>query len=460
MRDILIVNTYTLYIKVKHVFDFLARQFSSIFSSFSKESSFTEKNVSIVIGQVKDALIQSDVPFEVVNTFITQLKNDLMGQKIIKGVRPEEQLMKIVYERMVAFLGQESAGFTFQIPSVIMVMGLQGSGKTTTIAKLAHHAKVQASKKNKKRSILIASVDFYRPAAIDQLEILAKQVDVDFYRASSTDPVTAALEIANQFKKGLYDHLFLDTAGRLHVDQRMLDELKQIEKKLTPKYKILVLDAMTGQQSLAVAQSFDKEVGFYSAIVTKMDSGAAGGAVFAFRYVLKKPIWFIGNGEKIDDFQEFYPNRIAQRMLSMGDLQTLMEKAELKIKAAEQEKINSSLVSGAMTFEDFAQQMDMVSQIGSLSSIVQYIPFAMGQIDPSQIQKGDVEIKKFRAIINSMSIKERRNGCSIDRSRRIRIAKGAGVTEADVVLLLERFEQLKQYAKLLKKTGPFKGLFR
>lgn len=442
------------------MFDFLARQFSSIFSSFSAESSFTEKNVSAVIAQVKDALTQSDVPYEVVNNFIVQLKNDLMGQKIIKGVRPEEQLMKIVYERMTAFLGQEAAGFVFQIPSVIMVMGLQGSGKTTTIAKLAHHAKVQAAKKNKKRSILLASVDFYRPAAIDQLEILAQQVQVDFYRSLSTDPVTAALEIVQQFKKGSYDHLFLDTAGRLHVDQRMLDELKQIEKKLMPKYKILVLDAMTGQQSLAVAQSFEKEVGFYSAIITKMDSGAAGGAVFAFRYMLKKPIWFIGTGEKIDDLQEFYPNRIAQRMLSMGDLQTLIEKAELKIKAAEQERMNNSLLAGTMTFEDFAQQIDMVSQIGSLSSIMQYIPFPMAQVDSAQVQKGDAEIKKFRAIINSMSAKERRNGCFIDGSRRIRIAKGAGVAEADVILLIERFEQLKQYAKLLKKTGPFKGLFR
>lgn len=442
------------------MFNFLAQQFSAVFERFGKNASFTEQNVSLVVTQIKDALIQSDVPYEVVDTFLTQLKTDLMGQKISKGIRPEEQLMKVVYQRMVAFLGQESAGFVFQIPSVTMVMGLQGSGKTTTIAKLAYHAKMQAAKKHKKRSILVGSVDFYRPAAIDQLELLAGQVGVDFYRASSVDPVLAATEIFQQFKKGGYELLFLDTAGRLHVDQQMLAELKEIEKRLMPKYKLLVLDAMTGQQSLSVAQSFDKEVGFYAAVVTKMDSGAAGGAVFAFRYVLKKPIWFIGTGEKIEDLQEFYPDRIAQRMLSMGDLQTLMEKADAKIKAVEQEKMNNSLLSGAMTLEDFAQQIDMISQLGSLSSIMQYIPLQMAQIDPTKIKEGDSEIRKFRAIISSMNNKERRGACLIDGSRRIRIAKGAGVKETDVLVLLERFEQLKQYAKLLKKSGPFKGLFR
>jgi signal recognition particle subunit SRP54 len=442
------------------MFDFLARQFNSIFSNFGQATSFTEQNVSKVIVQIKEALIQSDVPYEVVDSFLTQLKTDLIGKKITKGIRPDEQLLKIVYQRMVNFLGQESVGFVFQIPSIIMVMGLQGSGKTTTIAKLAYHAKMQAAKKHKKRSILMGSVDFYRPAAIDQLELLAGQISVDFYRASSTDPVIAADEIFKQFKKGGYELLFLDTAGRLHVDQQMLVELKEIEKRLMPKYKLLVLDAMTGQQSLTVAQSFDKEIGFYAAIITKMDSGAAGGAVFAFRYVLKRSIWFIGTGEKIEDLQEFYPDRIAQRMLSMGDLQTLMEKAETKIKPAEQEKMGNALLSGTITLEDFAQQIDMISQLGSLSSIMQYIPLPMMQVDASKIKEGDSEIRKFRAIINSMNPKERQNASLIDVSRKLRIAKGAGVKEADVILLLERFEQLKQYAKLLKKAGSFKELFR
>ncbi|HTM06544.1 MAG TPA: signal recognition particle receptor subunit alpha [Patescibacteria group bacterium] len=442
------------------MFNFLAQRFSSIFSGFGQATAFTEQNISKVITQIQEALIQSDVPYEVVDIFLTQLKTDLIGQKITKGIRPDEQLLKIVYQRMVNFLGQESAGFVFQIPSVIMVMGLQGSGKTTTIAKLAYHAKMQAVKKHKKRSILVASVDFYRPAAIDQLEILAAQVGVDFYRATSSHSIQAADEIFKQFKKGGYDLLFFDTAGRLHVDQQMLLELKEIEKRLTPKYKLLVLDAMTGQQSLAVAQSFDKEIGFYASVMTKMDSDAAGGAIFAFRYVLKRSIWFIGTGEKIEDLQEFYPDRIAQRMLSMGDLQTLMEKVDTKVKVAEQEKMGNAMLSGTVTLEDFAQQIDMISQLGTLSSIMQYIPSSMMQIDTAKMKEGDGEMRKFRAIINSMTLKERRNASLIDVSRKMRIAKGAGVQEKDVVLLLERFEQVKQYAKLLRKSGPFKGLFR
>jgi signal recognition particle subunit SRP54 len=444
------------------MFDFLAQRFGSIFTGLSKEKVLTQSNIEEVVQQIKNALIEADVPHGVVDTFMAEVQKELVGQKMSRSLRPDEFVLKIVYQKMVQFLDQGVgvSGFTFQIPSVVMVMGLQGSGKTTTTAKLAHYIQVQAQKKHKSRSILLGSVDFYRPAAIDQLEILAGQIGVDFYRTTSKDPVQAAVELHEKFKKGRYELFFLDTAGRLHVDQQMLTELAIIDQKLLPKYKLLVLDGMTGQQSLSIAQSFDKAVGFYSSVLTKMDSGVAGGAVFAFRYMLKKPIWFIGTGEKIEDLQEFYPDRIAQRMLNMGDLQTLIEKTDAKISSTDQQKMEAAMLSGNFTLDDFLQQMDVVSQLGSLSQVLKYIPGVSSALSCEQLEAGDRELKRFRTIISSMTKKERNNIALINDSRKKRIAKGAGVEPKDVGILLERFEHVKQYAKLLRKSGPFKGLFR
>ena len=226
----------------------------------------------------------------------------------------------------------------------------------------------------KKRRILIGSVDFYRPAAIDQLEIASAQSGATFYRAKATNPVAAAQEIYEQYKQGQYEILFLDTAGRLHVDGQMLDELKAINARLEPRYKFLVLDSMTGQESLNVAKSFEQEIGFQAAILTKMDSDTRGGAAFSFRYSLKKPIIFVGTGEKIEDLQPFYPERAASRMLGMGDMQTLIERAQEKIKQSEQDSLERSFMAGRLTLEDFAQQMNMMSKLGSLTQLIKYIP--------------------------------------------------------------------------------------
>lgn len=445
------------------MFDFLTNKFSTIFSKITGKGSLTESDVNEVLAKVKDALLEADVPFSLVQTFCDDIKKEVIGQKVLASLKPAEQLIKVVHDRLKSFLGgQDSVPFNFQLPSVVMVMGLQGSGKTTSIGKMAYLMKSEAQAKGKERRILLASVDFYRPAAIDQLEILAKQIPgVTFYRATNTNPIKAAQEIYAYYQKNLFELLFLDTAGRLHIDEQMIAEVQQINQLLKPKYKLLILDAMTGQESLQVAKAFNDQVGFDAAVLTKLDSDTRAGAAFAFRYALKKPIVFIGSGEKITDLERLYPERLAGRILGMGDIQSLVEKANEKIKQSEQESVEKSFAKGHMTLEDFANQMKMMQKIGSLSQIVKYMPGAGNPVlSPEMIQKGEVELKKFGAIISSMTSKERLLPRILDGSRKKRVAQGAGVSIADINLLLDRFEQSQQYVKLLKKFGRFPGLFK
>lgn len=416
-----------------------------------------EENIQEALQKVKDALLEADVPHQLVDEFVQKISHDVVGQKVTSAIKPGEQFIKVVHQQILQFLGSTNTPtFSFQIPSSVLVMGLQGSGKTTTLAKLAHYVQKQAAKRGKKRKILLASVDFYRPAAIDQLEILAQQVGVDFYRAQNSDPIKAAQEINAYAKNKSYELLFLDTAGRLHVDNQMLEELQQIDRSINPKYKLLVLDAMTGQESLKVAQSFEQSVSFHSTILTKMDSDTRGGAAFAFRYALKKPIIFVGTGEKVDEFEQFRPERMADRILGMGDVLSLIEKAEEKIQKEEQESVMEAFRRGNFTLQDFANQMDMVGRLGPISSIMKYLP-GMGDanVSPEMLQKGQEEMKKFKAIIGSMTPKERIYPKILNGSRKSRIAQGAGVGVSDVNTLLQRFEQSQQFAKLFKRFGRF-----
>ncbi len=441
------------------MFDFLTKKFSGIFASLTGKSTLTEQNLEAVLEQIKDSLLQSDVAYESVQTFVDGVKREVIGQKVASRMNPSEQFVKIVYDKMLSFLGGQylQEGFNFQIPSVIMVMGLQGSGKTTSIGKLAYFIKKQAEKHGKSRKILFASVDFYRPAAVEQLQILAGQVGVDFYASSQTDPILAARDILNYYKQHGYEYLFFDTAGRLQIDDAMMQELQATKKIMQPKYSFMVLDAMTGQESLNIAKSFEKAVGFDGAILSKMDSDTRGGAAFSFRYELKKPIYFMGVGEKLENLEIFRPERIAKRMLGMGDVLTLMEQAQDKIKQSEQETIAKSIMSGNITLNDFAQQLNMMSKLGSVSSIMKFMPgMASMKLSAQDAEKSDKELKKFRAILSSMTPKERLRPEIIDGSRRKRIANGAGVDVSNVNLLMQRFEQSKQFVKLLKKNRFFK----
>lgn len=443
------------------MFDFLANKFSVICSALTGKGTLTESSIEKSLDDVTTALLEADVPYSLVMEFVAAVKQKALGQKIIKTIKPGEHFIKIMYDSLVEFFGGQATVLTFSIPSVIMVMGLQGSGKTTSIAKLAYAIQKEALKKNKKRRILLASIDYYRPAAIDQLEMLAKRANVSFYRASAQDSVKAALEIYDYFKKNQFEYLFLDTAGRLHVDQQMLGELQKVDKALQPRYKILVLDAMTGQESLQVATSFHESVGFYGAILSKMDSDTRGGAAFAFRYALKKPILLVGTGEKLEDSALFHPERTASKVLGMGDIESLIERANECIKQSEQEAMEKALMSGKMTLDDFSRQLEMVASLGSLSSLMRYMPGAatMG-MSANDVQRGQQEMIVFRAILSSMTRKERINPTILNDSRKKRIAMGAGVQIKEIDVLLQRFQQVQQYGKLFKKMGVGSGMFR
>jgi signal recognition particle subunit SRP54 len=441
------------YKRIFGMFDFLSQKFSSLFSQLDGTNKLTETTIQEALETVQGALLEADVPYGVVQTFIESVKNEVVGQKIIGKLKPAEQLMKVVQDKIVDFLGGQDAAFSFSFPATIMVMGLQGSGKTTTIGKLAYAIKKDAEKNNTTKKILVGSIDFYRPAAIDQLEILAKQVGITFYRAKNSDPVLAAKEIVFFGQSKSYDVILLDTAGRLHIDNTMLQELQEVDALVRPSHKFLVLDAMTGQESLAIAKAFDDTIGFYGAILTKMDSDTRGGAAFAFRFVLKKPIIFVGEGEKITDLNHFYPDRAAERILGMGDIRSLIERAEEKIAADEHEKAEKAFKSGTFSLQDFAEQMSMMNKLGSLSQLLKYMPGMGTKISPEMIQRGEVELVRFRAIISSMTLKERLNANILNNSRMQRVACGAGVKVDDVAILLKRFEEAKQYVKLLNKFG-------
>lgn len=438
------------------MFDFLSQKFSGVLEWLKGKSSLSPQDVEKALTQINEALIDADVPLNVVQDFLSRVQGQLNGHKLQGKLNPGEQVIKVVYEQILDFLGGKGTleGITFAIPSVTLVMGLQGSGKTTTTAKLVNWVTKEAAKRGKKRKILIASVDFYRPAAIDQLETLAKQVGVDFYRAQSTSVTRATSEIVQYAKSNLYELLFLDTAGRLHIDEQMMSELKEVVRLAEPKQKILILDAMTGQESLRVAESFDKAVGFNGAILTKMDSETRGGASFAFKYVLKKPIYFVGAGEKINDLETFIPDRVASRILGMGDIMSLLERAQDSLdqsKVQSQEDSAKRFMNGNFSLDDFAQQISFINNLGPLQKIIKYLPGA-ASLTSETIDKGQREMKRFKAIIDSMTPKEKLLPQILDGSRKSRIAKGSGTTVVEINQLLQKFEQSKQFAKMFKNN--------
>lgn len=438
------------------MFDFLSKQFGSIVSTLSKKR-ITEAQLKDVLQKIIDSLIEADVPHELAESFVQQVKQEVIGKDLIKSLKPDQQFIKIVHDKLKEFLGGSLSDCDLSKHSKVLVMGLQGSGKTTSIAKLAY----QVRQAHPQLKVLLASVDFCRPAAIDQLQILAHKVSVDFYRSSFTDARNAARDIDAYCQAQHYDLLLLDTAGRLHIDNALLEQLREVKQIICPTVSILVLDAMTGQESLNVARAFEQAVGFNWGMLSKMDSDTRGGAAFSFRYALRKPIAFVGTGEKPEDIGRFVPERMAGKILDMGDVVTLVEHAQKHIKQQEQQSLYESMSAGKFTLEDFAKQMDMMGKLGSMSNLIKYLPGA-GALNISQeaLQKGEQELKKCRAILSSMTKKEKNDPSLLNGSRKLRIAKGAGLQVSDVNFLLSRFEESKQYVKLFSKFGQRQGFFR
>lgn len=438
-------------------FESLSDKFQNIFSSLRKKGKLSEQDVKAAMREVKMALLEADVNFKVVKQFVNSVKERAVGQEVMESLTPGQHVIKIVNEEMIKLMGEEKSELTFSTtpPTVYMMVGLQGAGKTTTSAKLAGNIK-----KMGKRPLLVAC-DIYRPAAIKQLQVVGEQIGVPvFAMGDKNNPVDiskAALEHAN---KNGNDVVIVDTAGRLHIDEEMMDELINVKETINPQEILLVVDAMTGQDAVNVADNFNSKIGIDGVILTKLDGDTRGGAALSVRAVTEKPIKYIGMGEKLTDLEVFYPDRMASRILGMGDVLTLIEKAQSTIdekKAAEMER---KIRKAEFSFDDFLEQMQQMKNLGSMKDIMAMIPGLNQQM--KNVEVDDKELVKVESMILSMTPAERANPALMNPSRKKRIAEGSGNSIHDVNRFIKQFEQMKkmmkQFSGMMKKGGK-KGMF-
>ena len=439
------------------MFESLSDRLSGVFRSFSGRGQLTEENIQAGLREVRLALLEADVNFKVVKDFVENVRQKCLGQELIKGVSPAQQVVKIVHEELVGLLGGETAGLNLQgqEPAVIMLVGLQGSGKTTSAGKIAN-----LLRKQKMRPYLVPA-DVYRPAAIDQLTVLAKQLDMPCFPSTvDMNPVDIARQAMEAAREQQATVVFLDTAGRLHVDEALMQELAAFKAAVNPQEILFVADAMTGQDAVTVAESFNERLGLTGVVLTKMDGDARGGAALSIRAVTGAPVKFVGMGEKLSEMEVFHPDRIAGRILGMGDVLTLVEKAQATIDADEAEALAKKMRKASFDLEDFRTQMRRIKKLGSLDSILKMIPGMGGLREKLAEANGampEKEMARTEAIINSMTMAERRNPDILNGSRRARIAKGAGVTVQQVNQLVRQFEQMRQMMKGMM-GGKAKGM--
>ena len=440
------------------MFEGLSDKLTSIFDKLKKRGLLTEELVTEALREVRIALFEADVALPVVKDFVASVKERAIGQEVLKSVTPGQQVIKIVHDHLVDLLGPESNALELNAtpPVAIMMVGLQGSGKTTMTAKIAKQLK---EKQNKK--VLLASLDTYRPAAQEQLAILAKQAGVESVEIKPKEtPTEIAKRALKQAKLEGYDAVFLDTAGRTVINDELMDEIKAVEKIAKPAEILLVADAMTGQDAVNVAKGFGEAVAVSGICLTRIDGDARGGAALSMHAITGKPIILLGTGEKIDEIEGFHPNRIADRILGMGDIVTLVEKATENIDEEEAKKLEEKMMKGRFDLQDMASQLKQVGKMGSISSIMGMLP-GMGKMK-EKIGEANIDdgiVGKQLAIISSMTMKERKFAKIIKGSRKKRIAAGAGVEVQDVNKLLKQFQQMQTMMKKVQKLGK-KGLMR
>ena len=440
------------------MFDTLANRLQGIFGQLSNRGKLSEADVDAALREVRLALLEADVNFKVVKDFIKRVRERAVGAEVMKSLTPAQQVIKIVHEELIATLGESAPlNLSGPPPHVIMLVGLQGSGKTTTAAKLALRLR-----KNGQRPLLVAA-DTYRPAAIKQLEVLGKQLDIPVHsEGNKIPPPKICANAVKRAREAAYTVVILDTAGRLHIDDAMMHELEQVKAQTNPQEVLLVVDAMTGQDAVRVADEFNKRVGITGLILTKVDGDARGGAAISVRAVTGVPIKFLGVGEKTDALEVFHPDRLASRILGMGDVLTAIEKAQEVMDREEALKMGQKLVKGEFDLEDFRDQLQQLKKMGPLSQLLDMIP-GMSQLTKDLVPEvTDQQLKVIEAIINSMTPQERRNPRIINASRKRRIAKGSGTTVMEVNDLLVQFRQMQRMMKRLgggkRGRGGMRGL--
>lgn len=434
------------------MFESLGEKLQNAFKRLTGKGKLTEADVSEAMREVRMALLEADVNFKVVKEFVGKVKERAIGQEVLETLNPGQMVIKIVHEELIAIMGGEYADLQMadRPPTIIMLCGLQGAGKTTHSAKLALKLK-----KEGKKPLLVAA-DIYRPAAVKQLEVLGKQVDVPVFQlGTEISPVEIAKKAFDYAAEHHRDVIILDTAGRLHIDEALMDELKAIKSALQPHEILLTVDAMTGQDAVNVADQFNQTLGIDGVILTKLDGDTRGGAALSVRHVTGKPIKFVGMGEKMDQLDRFYPDRMASRILGMGDVLTLIEKAQEQIDQKQAEQMAKKMMKAEFDFEDFLEQMRAMQKMGPLQDLLKMIPGMGAQLKDVNIDPK--ELQRVEAIILSMTPKERRKPDLINIRRRERIAKGAGRPLSEVHALIKRFEEAR---KMMKQLGGMQKMMK
>jgi signal recognition particle subunit SRP54 len=431
------------------MFEALTQRLEAIFDRLRGAGRLTEENIQEALREVRVALLEADVNFKVVRSFVERVREKAVGHEVLQSLTPGQQVVKIVHGELVDLLGGAAHRLTMapRPPTVIMVLGLQGSGKTTSVAKLGRHFQREGF-----RPLLVAA-DVYRPAAIQQLRVLGGELGLPVHGVEGQSPVEIAREALDQAAVNGWNPVLLDTAGRLHIDEAMVEELKVLRREVKPHHVLLVVDAMTGQDAVTMAQRFNQDVGYDGIVLTKLDGDARGGAALSIRTVTGKPIVFCGVGERVDALEPFHPDRMASRILGMGDVLSLVEKAQATVDASKAEELARKIREDSFTLEDFAEQLRQLRKMGPLDQILDMVPFFKGaKLGRPEIDAESKDLGRFEAIIGSMTPGERHTPAIINGERRSRIARGSGTSVQDVNRLL------KQYAQLRKMMKDMKGM--
>ncbi|MDZ7965024.1 MAG: signal recognition particle protein [Nostoc sp. DedSLP03] len=437
------------------MFDALSDRLEAAWKKLRGQDKISQSNIQDALREVRRALLEADVNLQVVKDFVSEVEAKAQGAEVIVGVRPDQQFIKIVHDELVQVMGEENVPIAEakEQPTIILMAGLQGTGKTTATAKLALHLR------KLERSCLLVATDVYRPAAIDQLLTLGKQIDVPVFElGSDADPVEIARQGVERARAEGVNTVIIDTAGRLQIDEDMMAELARIKATVQPDETLLVVDAMTGQEAANLTRTFHEQIGITGAILTKLDGDSRGGAALSVRKISGAPIKFVGVGEKVEALQPFYPDRMASRILGMGDVLTLVEKAQEEFDLADAEKMQEKILSAKFDFTDFLKQLRMLKNMGSLGGLIKMIP-GMNKLSDDQLKQGETQLKRCEAMINSMTRQERHDPdlLASSPSRRRRIAAGSGYRESDVSKLVGDFQKMRSLMQQMGQGG-FPGM--